>query len=313
MNGLTAKELKTLARQQLSAATFPPKKLTLWYSGIVLGLNLLSVILDWITGSMIDSTGGLSGLGPRAVLDTVSTVFSLAVQIATPLLAYCCIHLARQTQVEPKSLTMGPRRWAVILRHGLLVGGIFLAIGYAALQVASMLFMLLPSSEKAVELVYTIMEDPALLEGNISPQLLEEMVDAFMPVYIIGGVLFLVVFIPISYRLRLSSFRIMEETPVGAVKSVLESWKLMKGNCIPLFKLDLSFWWFYLLQSILFLLMTGISLLVKLTPGWYVVVSLAYSLAMLALEYSCLASVQTTYAVFYDNLLQACAVPQIEE
>ena len=41
MNGLTAKELKTLARQQLSAATFPPKKLTLWYSGIVLGLNLL--------------------------------------------------------------------------------------------------------------------------------------------------------------------------------------------------------------------------------------------------------------------------------
>ena len=52
MSGLTPKELKTQARERLSQAAYSPKKLTLWYSGMVLGLNLLSVLLSWITGMM---------------------------------------------------------------------------------------------------------------------------------------------------------------------------------------------------------------------------------------------------------------------
>ena len=316
MNGLTPKELKNLARQRLSQAAYAPQKLTLIYSGIVLGLNLLAVILNWVTGRMMDSTGGLSGMDTRAVLDTVSTVFSLAVHIATPLLTmgflYCAIRFARQKELTPKSLTMGLRRWAVILRHGLLVGGIFLAIAYAALQIGSIIFMFLPGADQTTEMMYALMEDPAVLEGNIPTEQLGELVNAFMPVYLIAGVLFVAAMLPVGYRLRLSSYRIMEDTPVGAVKAVFSSNKLMKGNCVTLFKLDLSFWWFYTLQLVLSTAMTAISLLSGISDGWYVIVSAVYSLAMLTFEYFTLAYVQTTYAVFYDTLLQNAAVPQIE-
>lgn len=320
MDGLTPKELKTLARQRLLQAAYSPKKLTLWYSGTVLGLNLLAVLLNWITGMMMDTTGGLSGMDTRAVLDTVSTVFSLAVQIVTPLLTmgylYCAVRFARQTAAQPKTLTMGFRRWAVILRHGLLVGGIFLAVLYLAIQIASIIFMFLPASQTAVDMMYALMEDPAVLEGDVSPELLEQLTDAFMPVYIISGILFVAAFLPLSYRLRLSNYRIMEDAPVGAVKAVFGSNKLMKGNCVALFKLDLSFWWFYLLQVILSTAMTAVTLLSAVSEGWYVAVSAVYSVATLALEYFALAYVQTAYALFYQKMLEkanAPVQPQIEQ
>ena len=320
MSGLTPKELKTQARERLSQAAYSPKKLTLWYSGMVLGLNLLSVLLSWITGMMAENTGGLSGMDTRAVLDTVSTVFSLAVQIVTPLLTmgflYCCVRLARQTDVQPKTLAMGFRRWAVILRHGLLVGGIFLAVLYLAIQIGSIIFMFLPSSQTALDMMYALMEDPAVLEGDLSPALLEQLVDAFMPVYIISGILFIVAFLPLSYRLRLSNYRIMEDAPVGAVKAVLGSNKLMKGSCWALFRLDLSFWWFYLLQTALSVSMAVVSLALTLSDGWYTAISAVYAAATLALEYFALAHVQTTYALFYQKMLEKAntpAQPQIEE
>lgn len=320
MNGLTPNELKTQARQRLSQSPYHPKKLTLWYSGIALGLSFLAVILSYATDRILDSAGGLSAMGTRAILDTVSTVFSLAVQIVAPLLSmgflYCCIRFARQAEPRPQHLTMGLRRWAVILRHGLLIGTICLLILYLALQIASILFMFMPGSTTAVDLMYAMMDDPAVLEGNIPTAQLKELVTAFLPVYIISGVLFALASIPVSYRLRLSTYRILEDTPVRATKAVLSSVKLMKGNCLSLFKLDLSFWWFYLLKGVFGAAMLAIPLLTDLSDVAYVALSAAYCLAMLVLEYTSLAYVQTTYALFYDTLLQeeiSASLPKIEE
>lgn len=320
MNSLTAKELKSITRQRLAAAQYPPRKLTFLYSGITLGLSFLSVVLSWVTGLMMDSTGGLSGLGTRAILDTVSMVFSIAVQIITPLLAmgftHCCIRIVRQNDLRPKHLTMGPRRWAVILRHGLLVGAIFLVLAYLALQIASIAFMFSSNWEHAMELMYGLMDDPAFMEGTVPMSTMTEMIRVFMPVYIISAVLILVTFIPVSYRLRLSTYRILEEAPVGAARAVLESNKLMKKHCVSLFKLDLSFWWFYVLQAIPGLALYGIPLLIPLSDGWYVALCGVYSLAILVLQYYFFAYVQTTYAMFYQHMLETAvtpAQPQIEE
>ena len=160
------------------------------------------------------------------------------------------------------------------------------------------------------------MEDPTFLAGDIPMEQLNELLTMFLPVYIISGILIVVTLIPLSYRMRLSSYRIMENTPEGAIKAIVHSMKLMKGNCIALFKLDLSFWWFYLLQGVLFLFINGVPYFFPISGGQYVLLRAAYSLLMLLLEYRLLAYVQTTYAVFYQTILENASAPtspQIEE
>lgn len=320
MNGLSPKELKQAAKQRLQDAPYSPKKLILWYSGITLGLNLLAVLVSWLTAVMVENTGGLSGLGTRAIWETVNMVFSYAVQIATPLLSFgflfCCIRLERQQDLHPKMLTVGLRRWGVILRMGLLTGILMLMIGYLSLLIASIIFAFFPGAPAAVKLVLDMMNDPAALEGNLTDQQLWQMVKAFAPAYMIGGILFIIAYLPIYYRLRLAELRIMEEHPVGAIKAMLQSNRLMKRNCISLFKLDLSFWWYYLLTFLLSSAVVAVQFLPNITLPIYALIYAGYALLLLAIQYLCLAKVQTTYCVFYSKAMentQKRTLPQLPQ
>lgn len=315
---MTPVQIKNTARLRLATAAYPPKKLALIYMAITLGAAFLSLLLSFAVGLMMENTGGLSGLDTRAVMETVSAVISYAVQIATPLLSMGFLHstilLAREKEAVPAALSTGFKRWALLLRYGLLQCVILVGLCYIALQVATVIFTFLPGSDNAVDLMMRFMEDPTILAGNITEAQISQMVTAMAPAYIIAGVLFIAAYIPISYRLRLGSFFVMDETPTGAIRSTLQSIRLMKGSCKALFKLDLSFWWYYLLQ---FLLSTATSVLgIFLSDLWYVVAYGVYCLALFLLEYRYLAYVQVSYAVFYDTLGQTASaptLPQIEE
>ena len=80
----------------------------------------------------------------------------------------------------------------------------------------------------------------------------------------------------------------------------------MKRNRWKLFKLDLSFWWYYGLQ----LLIYAVSILpIFLLPHWDQNILILCGvviqcIGLFFLEYKCLPFVQTSYAVFYDRLLQ---------
>lgn len=308
---MTPVQIKNTARLRMATAAYPPQRLALLYAAITLGGSFLSMLFSYAVNLMMENTGGLSGLGTRAVMETVSTVLSFAVRIATPLLFMGFVHgtilVTREKPTCPKTLLTGPKRWALLLRHTLLQSLIFLCLGYLALQVATVVFTFLPGSERAMELMAGFMEDPAILAGNLTDAQLSQMMEAMAPAYIIAAALFVAAYIPVSYRLRLGSFRVMEEAPVGAVKATLQSLRLMKGNCKALFRLDLSFWWYYLLQFLPFAAVTVLGLWVS--DLWYLIATAVYCLILLWLDGKYLAYVQVSYAVFYEDLLTAATTP----
>lgn len=311
---MTPLALKNNARLCLQRASYDPRKLTLFFSGIVLGSGFLSLVVSYVLSLMMKDTGGLSGLDTRAILETAAMVVDILVQILTPLLTmgflHCTILMARQKDARPKDLNMGPRRWGTILCNSLFQSLIFLCLAYVALQLGSIIFTFLPGSEAALSLVSSLATDTTVLEGNITDTQLAEMLQALAPAYIIAGVLFLAALIPVSYRLRLSLYRVMDEKRTGPVKASLQSMKLMKGNGLALFKLDLSFWWYYAIQGALWAGMLFLSQLPQVSDLVYLLAYGVYSAVILGLEYKFLAYIQTTYAVFYDTVLEAASQPE---
>lgn len=317
---MTPNALKNNSRLCLQQASYSPKKLTLLCSGIVIGSSFLTLVLDFLLGLAMENTGGLSGLDTRAILETVSMLAELLVQLLAPLLTmgflHCTILLARQKEARPKNLLMGLRRWGVILCSSLFQSLLYLCVLYVALQIASIVFAFLPGAMASVEPIMALLQDLQVLAGNMTDAQLLQFIKPMIPVYIITAVLFVAVSIPLSYRMRLAFYRVMDETRSGPVKAVFESMRLMKGNCIALFKLDLSFWWYYVLQFIVSACLLALLFLPGITGLAYLVGYGVCCLLSLLLEYKFLAYVQVSYALFYDALWQkatAPTLPQIEE
>ena len=51
--------------------------------------------------------------------------------------------------------------------------------------------------------------------------------------------------IPVLFRLRMVRFVIIDKPGIGAMAALRESRKMMKGNCLKLFKLDVRLWLYY--------------------------------------------------------------------
>ena len=69
-----------------------------------------------------------------------------------------------------------------------------------------------------------------------------------LPLLIIYGLLIGAVSIILFYRMRFADFFVMEGS--GGVKAIANSFRLTRGNCLQILKLDLHFWWFYVLQGL---------------------------------------------------------------
>ena len=57
------------------------------------------------------------------------------------------------------------------------------------------------------------------------------------------------------YRIRFADFAVMDGGRAAA--SLLESFRITKKKCLQIFKIDLSFWWFYLLEGLTAFLFYG--------------------------------------------------------
>jgi len=93
-----------------------------------------------------------------------------------------------------------------------------------------------------------------MMESNFTAEQLELMTPEFTaamlqgvaPLLIIFGVLYLAVAIPLFYRIRFADFAVLDGLSAG--KAMLKSFSITRKSCLQVWKVDLSFWWFYLLQ-----------------------------------------------------------------
>lgn len=309
MSSLNAKQLKDTAGQHLRRANFHPGKLALLHSGVVAAATLAVTVLNYILQQQMASTGGLSGMDARAILSTAQSMLTLAVTVLLPFweigFLYACLGYARETGVGIPTLTEGFRRFGPVLRLNLLQGILYIALGIAAIQIGSFLFMLTPFSEGVITAMDSILS--ATDTVTLSDETLMQLMSAAAPMYLFCGVVAMVLILPMSYRFRMASFYLLDKRERRALAALAASARMMRYNRFALFRVDLSFWWYYAALVALSVIgnldMTlaaaGIPI-GKATP-W--ICYGIYLTGQLLIAWFAASKVQTTYAVAYDTLL----------
>ena len=293
------------------------RRVVLLHAVPALLLPLIVMAINLFLDTQLDGTGGLSGIGLRSTLQTVQTVLSTGISLLLPFwqlgLIFTAMRINAGNTAESHNLFEGFRRWGGALRLQLcrdfryilkMVGGIFLG---------SLLFSATPLSNGLVETITAINEDPSLanLTGEELMALLQARISIgdLITLYLLCTAGALIMVVPLFYKYRLSDYVLLTEDTPRALASLYESSRLMHGNRMRLFRLDLHLWWYFLLSFLsafvsygdLLLPLLGISLPVSSNMAAAIFAFISAILQFL-LYYFFRGQIETTYACFYESL-----------
>ena len=300
--------LRQRAAEALSRAVYSPAKLALLHTGAAVALSLVLTALNFMLTRQMDGTGGLAGMGLRSILSTVQTMLSLVSIVVMPFwemgFVYAAIRIARGERAEPETLLQGFRRWGPVLRLTLLQALIYVAIMVLSINISSGIFILTPFSQPLAELIQSLPD-----ETVIDAQFMAKASSALVPLYCVFGVLFAAFALPVAYRFRMAQYAIMDDPKIGALAALGTSNRLMRYNRWALFRLDLSFWWFYGLHVLSTLFgygdilagTLGIALPISEDAAFFVSF-LLHGVCQLAIAWWFASRVAVTYAKAYDAL-----------
>lgn len=308
--------LKSRAQEALDAASYSPRKLFFLHTAVALGITAMMALSDLLLAHLIADTGGLAGIQARAILSTIQSVLHLAGSIALPFwqigLLFGCLRLIRREPATLRSLPEGFRRFGPVLRLMLTEGLIWVAVCIACSYAGSMLFILTPLSQGFMEQLAPIAEsgDMAAVEALLYDEAaLQQLLPSLAGFVVVLFVLLCAVCIPLAYRMRMTNYIVMDKPFPGAFAAIRESFRLTKGSCLALLRLDLSFWWYYLLNGAILLLYNldwllpslGVQLPLSEDAAFWLCYGM-YTLLQLALITFAGPKVQTTYAAAYQAL-----------
>lgn len=292
-----------------------PQNIILVYGLICCGLSLAVTVLSGLLGNRISGTGGLGNIGLRSVLSTGQSVLPLLNLIVTACLSLgyhiAILSITRGFDATPRTLTSGFRHFGPILRTMLLQGAIYGVMGIGALYFSSTIFMATPWSKPFVAIVEPYLDALVTTEAAsvLDTETLMAAGEALIPMLWIMLGVYLFLALPIYYRFRMVDFCLADDPRLGAIHAMIKSRHLMRRNCLALFRLDLSVWWFYLAQVAIsvicygdvLLSLMGVSLPWNATVSYYLFYGLSL-VGQMALYYFAMNRVYAVYAVAYDAL-----------
>ena len=308
------RELKAEAARIL-AQTPNQKRIVLLYAGVAAALSVLTALVSYLLDAGIAETGGLSGFRLRSILDTAQQLLSYTTSIALPFwglgYTHAMLKISRQQPVRDTTLLEGFRRFGpglrLMLLQYLIVAGLFTLCIYGVILILGMTPIAAPAYEVLEPMMDQMMTNPEWMPDTATALAL---FDALLPILIAGTILGCLVVIPLSYRMRFAQLRIMDDPRCGARQAISTSLTATRRNCLALLKLDLSFWWYWLLTGLILaltfcdLILAYLGVNLPLDPA---VASWAFSLAATALQVAlyvtCQNQVSVTYALAYDSLL----------
>lgn len=254
MTQLHTTALRRQATDLLDRHGAAPKKLMLQHTAVSLGASLLVTFIGFLLSREIANTGGLSGVGIRSILSTVQSVLELAVMVLLPFweigILRAALNWRNSQNTDFFNLTEGFRRFGSVFSAKFWSGALYVAVGFAVFYSSTFLFLMTPWAN-AIEDVYTQLPQVSTMEELLemmTPELTAQLANKMIPLFVIFGLLFAAASIFLFYRMRFADFFVMEDG--GGIKAIVNSFRLTRGNCLQLFKLDLHFWWFYLLQGL---------------------------------------------------------------
>lgn len=311
---MDVRKLKQRASEAMAVAR-EPKKVILVYTGVMLLLTLLVTVANVWLSSQISDTGGLANLGTRSVLSTIQTVLPLAqslVLMCWELGYYSAVmRFARKQYADHTDLMTGFHRFGPLLRMSLLQGLIFLAIFLGSSYLGAQIFIFTPFARELTEAMTPLMES-AVADPNamlMDAAVLEATENAILPLLAIVGLIFTLFAVPVAYRYRMANYRLLDHPREGALAALRNSRAMMRGNCVSLFRLDLSFWWYYLLQILATALcygdqllpMLGVALPVSPRFAFFLFYGL-YLAAQFGIHYCFRNFLEVTYVQVYEQI-----------
>jgi hypothetical protein len=284
---------------------------------VICALTLGVPALDLFLSDQIGTTGGLAGMRLRTVLQTIREILNLVNQFfgyfwsAGFVIAMMAMVLGREPQT--RDLTGGFRRFFRVLGHIAFEFLFVVILMAAAVNLAAMLFSMSPQGGALVRELTAITSDPNLLtpEGLLNVDLIpmELLAAIALPMTIITIVIFLPLYIWLSYGFRLSLYLLLDGTAPSAFQARFLSLRLMRGHKWSMVKLDLSFWWYYLLVTVItavgyldvILSLAGIPLPMEETVMFFATIA-AYCVLITALSLWKKAQVETSYVLAYEAI-----------
>lgn len=294
------------------------RRMAAFHTGVAAAAALVVTLLQYALEQGIGNTAGLSGMGTRAILQTVQTVLQWANTILAPFwnlgFVYVALLWARDQYARKEDLLTGFHRIGPCI--GLLVTRLILTFSVVVIcaNVCSAIYMSLPVSEELWKLMPQVETVDAMYAymDQMTPEQYTQMLYAMLPVLVLCLVLSVALLVPLLYRFRLAEYAVLNQKGVRAMPAMIISAVLMRRRCWQLFKLDLRFWWYYGLK-ILCMLLCNLDLLLR-TAGVTLPVGgdgaffgsyVLYLAAWLAVETAFRPLVQTAYAGVYEAFVAA--------
>lgn len=304
--------LRASAKNNLKQAR-NPGYVVLLHTGVILLVSMLLTVADYFLNRQISTTGGLSGLGARSVLATIQSLLRLTQAVMLPFwqigYVYYTVQVVRGQSTGIPDLLEGFRRFFHVLRLKALMAGIAMALIFVSAYLSSFLFLLTPWAMPLMQKMESLAEstmDPNVLLESISAMTAEVMI----PILVIFLLCFLTGSILVFFRLRMAELWLMDHPNSGALEALRNSRQMLRGNCKALLRIDLSFWWFYLLEALLTIIcygdvilgVMGIEMTVDAFGSFFLFFGIYLSL-QLALYWWKRNEVSVTYAQAYLELL----------
>jgi len=314
--------LKQKAHTALTNASYDPQKMVLIHTAAASIVTLLTAALSFLIEDGISGTGGLGGIGLRTTLSTVSSVLQNITNLVLPFWSFgyliFILKTLRREQTGPATLLEGFQYLLPILRLLLIRGFIYVAIGFLCLYPSAVIFSMTPLVRPLEALMEPMLNltSEADIAMYMDDATIAAMTDALLPMLLIYLGMYLAICIPIAYRLRFANYVLLDNPRAGAISALRTSSSLLHRNCLNLFKLDLSFWWYFVIHAALMLVcygdallpMLGVTLPVSATTAFFLFYVL-YFIGQLIFFWFARNQVEITYAAAYEMLrleAQAC-------
>ena len=306
----SAKYLKVKAANRLKTGK-EPQKVVLIYAAILAAAAMAGNLAGYLLGGQISQAVGLQGMNTRAVLSTAKVVVTIAQLLLVEGLAlgYCAamLRIARGQYASGSTLKAGLERLWLLVRPRLPEGVILTAMSFALCMVVVNIYLLTPFSNRLV-----LSKMPLVEAGELTTEAMLSLWSTAYQVLLPVTVLYVVALIPLLWYFsavyRLVDYLLIEKPQLGALGALRESRRRMRGSMRMLLRVDLSFWWYYLLQAATKVLYTGLILAalgvtLSVSPTVFLVAALViYLAADFAVRYFFSNRVAVTYALFYDSL-----------
>lgn len=223
-----------------------PKKLTLTFAGISLGLSVVLYLINLWLDEQISGTGGLGNLGDRAILATAQQALPVLAGFVTMCLDLGFLaglmRISRGQYADHTDLKVGFRKFWPLVRLSLIQAMLYFAIGFLAIQLGSTLFLLTPWADPVVEVLY-----PLTTSGSavLDEALLMELSALMMPAFCVMAVVFLLILLPFLFKMRMAYFCLLDDPRGRAMAAIRESSRMMRRRFGQMLKIDLSLWLYY--------------------------------------------------------------------